>query len=102
MLNGKNKKILRGKAHSLKPVVQIGKNGLSKTVLSQINESLEVHELVKIKLVDFKDERKEIASEIEKALKCDVCGIIGNTIIIFRQHEDPEKRRVKLTDETEE
>jgi RNA-binding protein len=101
MLTGKQKKILRGKAHSLKPVVQIGKNGLSDTVLSQIDESLDAHELVKIKLVDFKDEKREISEKIEESLKCDVCGIIGNTVIVFRQNKDPEKRKMKISNDLE-
>ncbi len=99
MLAGKQKKMLKGKAHSLKPVVQIGKNGLTAQVLEQISNALDRHELIKIKLIDFKDEKEEIAFETEKSLKCDICGIIGNTIILFRQHKDPPKRKIKLSDE---
>jgi len=102
MLTGKEKQFLRGLAHSLKPIVQIGKNGLTAQVMEQINESLDKHELVKVKLVDFKDEKKEFASEIEKKLGCYICGIIGNTMIIYRQQKDPVKRKIKLQNKIEE
>ena len=101
MLTGKEKQFLRGLAHSLKPIVQIGKNGLTTQVMGQIDEVLDKHELIKVKLVDFKDEKREFASEIEKQLKCHICGIIGNTMIIYRQHKDAAKRKIKLQSKIE-
>jgi len=95
-LNGKQRGILRGLAHGLNPVVQIGKNGLTDAVLKQIDEALSKHELIKIKFIDFKDEKKEIAAEIEKKLNCEMCGSIGHIFVFFRQNKDPEKRVVQF------
>ena len=93
-LTGKQRKYLRGIAHSLNPVVQIGRNGLTDPVLKQIDDALNTHELIKIKFIDFIDEKKEIAAEIEKKLKCENCGSVGHVFVFFRQNEDPEKRKV--------
>ena len=95
-LTGKEKKYLRGLAHALNPVVIIGKNGFSEQVEAQIDEALTAHELIKIKFIDYIDEKKEIAEKIEENLKCECCGSIGHTFTFFRQNEDPEKRKVEF------
>ena len=43
-----DKKLLRKNSYSLKPVVIIGQNGLTDAVLSEIDASLNAHELIKI------------------------------------------------------
>lgn len=95
-LTGKQRKYLRGIAHSLNPVVQIGKNGLTGSVLKQIDDALNTHELIKIKFIDFIDEKKELAAEIEKELNCENCGSVGHVFVFFRQNKEPEKRKVVI------
>ena len=95
-LSGKEKKYLRGLAHALNPVVLIGRNGYTGQVASQIDEALTAHELIKIKFIDYIDEKKEIAAEICENLKCECCGSIGHTFIFFRQNEDPAKRTIEF------
>lgn len=93
-LTGKQKSYLRGLAHNLSPVVQIGKNGLTDSMLDQIDEALQKHELIKVKYVDWKDEKKELSQKISEKLKCEICGSIGHVYIFFRQNSDPEKRKI--------
>lgn len=95
-LTGKQRGYLRGLAHGLNPVVQIGKNGLTDQVLKQIDEALEKHELIKIKFIDFKDEKKEISAQIEAELGCEMCGAIGHVFVFFRHNKDPQKRTVQI------
>ena len=95
-LSGKEKKYLRGLAHALNPVVLIGRNGYTDQVETQIDEALTAHELIKIKFIDYIDEKKEIAAEIVEKLKCECCGSIGHTFIFFRQNEDPAKRKIEF------
>lgn len=93
-LGSLERKYLRGLAHHLKPLVLIGKGGLSEEVISQIEQSLLDHELVKIKFGDFKEEKKALTSAIEEKTGSEAAGIIGNVAILYRQHPEPEKRRV--------
>ena len=74
----------------------IGKNGCTGQVETQIDEALTAHELIKIKFIDYIDEKKEIAAGITEKLKCECCGSIGHTFIFFRQNEDPAKRKIEL------
>ena len=92
-LSGKEKKYLRGLAHALSPVVLIGRNGYTDQVEAQIDEALTAHELIKIKFIDYIDEKKEIAAEI---VKFECCGSIGHTFIFFRRNEDPAKRKIEF------
>ena len=52
MMTGKQKRYLRSLAHSLKPVVQIGKQGLSWETLVQIEKQLDDHELIKVRVLE--------------------------------------------------
>lgn len=97
-LTGSQKKHLRGLAHSMKPVVFVGQKKLAGNVINAVNESLASHELIKIKCVDFKekDQKKEIAAEIERSAGCELVGMIGHMLIFFKQHPDAEKRTIVL------
>ena len=95
-LTGKQRKHLRGLAHSLKPLVHVGAKGLTPEVLRQLDEALEHHELIKVKFLDFKDSKQELTSEIESELGCASAGIIGHHVILYRPSSDAEKRLIHL------
>ena len=48
-------------AQRLEPILKVGKAGLSAGFIASVNEALAQHELVKIKFVEFKDQKKELA-----------------------------------------
>ncbi len=97
-LEGFQRKYLRGVAHGLKPVVFIGQKGLTPEVLSSTEKALLRHELIKLKFNDFKekDEKAEISGRIEKETGAENVGMIGHTVVFYRQQEDPEKRKISL------
>ncbi|MBD3853005.1 MAG: YhbY family RNA-binding protein, partial [Acidobacteria bacterium] len=64
-LKGSQRKYLRGVAHSYKPQVQIGKEGLSDNVVGAIDTALEAHELIKVKIAAERDERERFVPVIE-------------------------------------
>ena len=49
MLNGSQRKFLRGLAHKLKPVVIIGQKGFGEAVIHAVEDALNAHELIKVK-----------------------------------------------------
>jgi RNA-binding protein len=95
-LKGFERTYLRGLAHSLKPVVQIGKSGLSGEVMVSIDEALTGRELIKIKFNEFKEEKKALSKAIEESVKSEMVGMIGNIAVFFREHPDEAKRRIRL------
>ncbi|MCZ6499484.1 MAG: ribosome assembly RNA-binding protein YhbY [Gammaproteobacteria bacterium] len=89
MLNEAQKKFLRGRAHSLKPVVWIGGGGLSETVAAEIEQALVSHELVKtrIRVVD-RDSRNQIIQRICRERDAELVQRIGKTAIFYRANPD--------------
>jgi len=97
-LEGFQRKYLRGVAHGLKPVVFIGQKGLTPVVLLSAEKAFERHELIKVKFNDFKEkaDKTEISRRIEEETGAENVGMIGHTVIFYRQREDPEKRKISL------
>lgn len=95
-LTGTQRKYLRGLAHPLSPVVQVGKGGVGEGLLGAVRRALADHELIKVKIAAERDERERVAAEIEAA--CDAClaGTVGRIAILYRPHDDPDKRRIVL------
>jgi RNA-binding protein len=96
MLKGSQRKYLRGLAHGFKPLVQIGKEGLSHGVVQAIDTALEAHELIKVKIAADRDEREQLVPLIEQRATCECVGTVGRMAIFFRENPDPEKRKISL------
>ena len=95
-LNSSQRKYLRSQAHHLDPVVIIGKKGVTDDVIQSIDIAIAARELIKIRFNDFKEEKKTITEEIAERTNSEVAGIIGHIAILYREHEDPEKRKYDL------
>jgi len=97
-LKGYQKKYLKGLVHGMKPLVFIGQKGLSPTVTRAVDESLEKHELIKVKFSDFKEksQKKEMVAVIEKQTSSELVGMIGHMAIFYREQKNPEKRKIKV------
>ncbi|WP_270286189.1 ribosome assembly RNA-binding protein YhbY [Enterococcus lactis] len=84
-LRGKQKRLLRSKAHHLQPIFQIGKGGINSAMIVQIEEALEKRELIKISLLQNTDEVAEEAAQVlEKEIDCEIVQIIGRVIVLYK------------------
>lgn len=95
-LNGAQKKHLRGLAHHLKPVVQVGKNGVTDSVLELIRQALDDHELIKVRLADPQGRKRQLAEVIADRTGGAWVGLVGKVVTLYRRHSDPEKRRIEI------
>lgn len=98
-LTKRQRAFLRRQAHHLNPVVQIGKQGVTAQVQTVIDRALEAHELIKVKFLDFRDEKEALARSIAEASSGHVVGIIGHIAILYREQTDPDKRQIALPGE---
>jgi len=90
-LNKKQIQHLKGVAHSLKPVVLLGNNGLTEAVVAEIDYALNHHELIKVKIPSEDRETKNlIVDAICRETTATKIQVIGKTLIIYR--ESPEKK----------
>ena len=95
-LKGWQTQYLRSLAHHLKPVVQVGKLGLSDAFMAQVERALDDHELIKIKFLCFKDEKQELAQQLVAKTGAVFVGALGNMLVIYRQQKDKEKRLIVI------
>ena len=67
----------------------IGQQGLSESVLAEINSTLLKHELIKIKLrVDNRNDKQEIVEKIIEFSNAKLVQVIGGVLVIYRPFED--------------
>jgi len=90
-LTGKQKRYLKGLGHSMKPLVNIGKNGLTDPLIEQVQQCLLTHELVKVKILESCSlEKKECSIQLGEKAKAHVTQVIGRTILLYSPHpEEP-------------
>ena len=84
MLDKQTKRTLKAQAHTLKPLIQIGRNGLTPAALANIDKALTDHTLIKVKFNDHKTQKKELSTTIAQQTKADIVDLIGNTLILHR------------------
>lgn len=95
MLTGKQRHHLRGLAHALKPIVQVGKGGIDDGLISAIDQALTDHELVKVKVGESAGvDRHDAADELAAATRSEVAQVLGNIVLLYRP--DPEEPKIVL------
>ena len=92
-LTGAQRRHLRGLAHAIKPIVFVGEGGLSGAVVKALDEALDQHELVKVRLRQPPD-KKAAAEELADRSAAALCGVVGHTVVLYRPH--PESPRITL------
>lgn len=90
MLTAQDRAKLRSLSTMLKDLVFVGKEGVTETVIDQINDNLYAHELIKIKVnKNVPDELKNIANQICDACDCELVSTIGSKILVYKPTEKP-------------
>jgi len=87
-LSGKQRGYLKRLAHSLKPVVHIGQEGLPPKLLGEIRKQLLVHELIKVRWVGLSREegnKKDQARQLATAVGAHFVQLLGQNILLYRR-----------------
>lgn len=77
-------------AQLLEPMLKVGKAGLSEGFLRSVDSALEQHELVKIKFVEFKEQKKELAPLLAEKTASHLVMRVGNVVVLHRPRPEPE------------
>jgi len=92
MLSGKQRSYLRSKGNQMKPVIQVGKDGISSSLVEQVNETIEARELIKVRILNNSlYTAKEAAQELAKKCGAEVVQVIGNVCLIYRRNDEEPK-----------
>lgn len=93
-LTGKQKRYLRSLAVNIRPIVQIGKSGLSNEILTSIRHAADARELIKVNILQNSDETaKDVAAMIDE-MGLNVVQIIGRNVVVFKVSDRKEKRKI--------
>lgn len=91
-ISGKQRRFLRAQAHSLEPVVSVGKEGITPNLVAAVNEALLTHELIKVRVLENAPlERKEVADALPPEVKAEFVGLIGRILILYKRHPNKPK-----------
>jgi RNA-binding protein len=90
-LTGKQRRHLRALGHHLSPVLQIGHEGLTDSLVAQANAQLDAHELIKVKVGESSPlPRHDAASQLASATNADLAQVLGRTFLLYRpRSKDP-------------
>lgn len=92
-LTGKQKSYLRSLGSTMNPIVQIGKSGISETLLDSTKEALIARELIKVKVLqNCVEEPKEALQDLATAVDSELVQVIGRNGLLYKRNRDPEKK----------
>jgi RNA-binding protein len=96
-LTGAQKSFLRGLGQKLAPSLKLGKGGLSPAFLTELQNGLRAHELVKLRFLAVeRGDRAELCEQIANEGRCVFVGAVGHTALFYRQHPEAAERTVQL------
>ena len=95
MLTGKQKRYLRAEANRIKPIFQVGKDGVNENMVKQIGEALEKRELIKVNILqNCEVDKRTVAEQLAEGTGAEVIQIIGNIIVLYA--ESKENKQIQL------
>ena len=89
MLTSKQRAQLRGLAHGIQAIFQVGKGGIGDALIKQVDDALEARELIKITVLEnAQTTSRAVADEIAVKVKADVVQVIGSKFILYRESKE--------------
>ncbi len=96
-ITSKERAELRAEAHHLTALVHVGQHGLTRAIITSLDDALRTHELVKVQLGKQVDlSAREAAEQLAKAVRADVVQVIGKTTTLYRENPKLEKKKGAL------
>ena len=88
-------RFLRGQAHDLKAMLQVGGKGITDPLVAEIDLALEHHELIKVKVgAQDRDARDAMIDELAQRTGAALVQRIGHTAVLYRPSK--ERRQIVL------
>lgn len=82
-------RFLRGQAHGLKAMLQVGAKGVTDAVAAEVDLALEHHELLKIRVAaEDRDARDAMIGDLAERTASTLVQRIGNVAVLYRQSKD--------------
>jgi len=92
-LSNRELRELKARAQRIKPMLKVGKEGLTPAFLKAVDETLVHHDLVKVKFEEFKEQRKELGPKLAESVTAKLIMAVGHVVVLFRRKPDKETNR---------
>ena len=97
MITSKQRAYLRKISHTMEPIFQIGKDGITDELLEGISQALNKREILKVHILETALlDTKETCNEVAAELGAEPVQAIGNKFIIYRRSEEEKYRKIDL------
>ena len=88
-------RFLRGQAHDLNAMLQVGGKGITDSLVTEVVNALEQHELIKVKVAaGDREARDAMIAELAQRAGAALVQRIGHTAVLYRPSKD--KRQIVL------
>jgi RNA-binding protein len=84
-ISNRELRALKARAQLLKPMLKVGKDGLSPAFLKELDAMLTHHDLVKVKFDGFKEQKKELGPKLAESVRAKVVMQVGHVVVLFRR-----------------
>lgn len=100
MITSKQRAYLRGLANTMKPIFQIGKEGINDNLIHQLSDALNARELIKVHILETALlDTKETCNELALRLGAEPVQSIGSKFVLYRKAQKPQNRKIELPKE---
>ena len=87
---------LKALGQRLDPMLKMGKAGLSDGFVKSVDEALTLHELIKVKFDDLKEQKKELSLQVATRTNSHLVMRVGHVVVLYRQNPDPAMQKIKF------
>lgn len=95
VLTAAQTRFLRGQAHGIKAMLQVGGKGITDALVAEIDAALEHHELIKVKVgAADREARDTMIAELAERTASALVQRIGHVAVLYRQSRD--RRQIVL------
>lgn len=95
MLTSKQRAVLRGMANSMDTIFQVGKGGISDTLVAQTDDAFRARELIKLRVLENSGyTAREAAEQLAEQTGSEVVQVIGSRFVLYRRN--PKKPVIDL------
>ncbi|MCE7032575.1 ribosome assembly RNA-binding protein YhbY [Lysobacter sp. GX 14042] len=88
-LSSAQTRFLRGMAHGLRAMIQVGGKGVTENLVAELDLALEHHELVKVRVAGAeREERDAMIARLAEQTGAALVQRIGHTAVFYRQSRE--------------
>ena len=84
-ISNRELRALKARAQLLKPMLKVGKDGLSPAFTKELDTMLTHHDLVKVKFDEFKEQKKELGPKLAESVRAKIVMQVGHVVVVFRR-----------------